>query len=266
MIFSSHKIRNVFILLVVLVLSGCDKIEKMSQYYEAVLKPYEKKPNVNVRFSHTDPTEKYYKGSVVWIDYPLGKLKIPADYYQSGSISPDYAVADMYVFWPAMVGYLAGSKGQFDINSIRLFTTFEKEKGTRFTHEDYYLTLQERIKNDRVAYVRASPQYPGLTEYWSTALPKTREQMKKSQHWHIYYLTDDPQITSPEGHPLTMRCRFFGVAPDILVQPAKKKSCRMQWHIDESMAIEIDFNPIVLDDWQTMHHGLSAFINNIRME
>lgn len=178
-IFSSHKMRNVFILLVVLVLSGCDKVEEISQYYESVLKPYEKKPNVNVRFSRTDPTEKYYKGSVVWIDYPLGKLKIPADYYQSGSISPDYAVADLYVFWPAMVGYIAGSKGQFDIKSIRLFTTFEKEKGTRFTHEDYYLTLQQRIKNDRVAYVRASPQYSGLTEYWSTALPNNKRANEK---------------------------------------------------------------------------------------
>jgi hypothetical protein len=148
---------------------------------------------------------------------------------------------------------------------MRLFTTFEKEKGTRFKGEDYFLELQQRIKDKRIDYIRPSPQYEGLTEYWSAIIPKVAEQKKKSM-WNLYYLVDNQIIRSPEGHRLVILCSFFGVAPGLLVENGKGNTCKMQWNIDASMSTEVSFYPLVLEDWKTMHIGLIKFFDNIRME
>ena len=151
-----------------------------------------------------------------------------------------------------------------------LFTTFEEDKGS--SSDDYYLLLQERIKNrlllqpkisnGRIEYIRPSTKYPGLTEYWSTAFPK---ELKKNHTWTVYYLANDKGFVSTENNPLVIRCNFFGVAPDSL-KDLSRRPCNMQWNIDDSMSIEVRFSAVVLDDWKTMYHGLKTFVNAIRME
>jgi len=221
-----------------------------------------------VQIYRIEPTEKYKTGSVIRVDYPLGKLKIPIDYHRRSKVNSEYAHADLYITWPEMVGFYAGEITSVEARVLRLFTTFEKEKGTWFKGDDFYLRLQQRIKAGRISYIRPSPQYEGFTEYWSTVLIKmTEEQRNKNTLWTIYYLVDDPKTTSPEGHRLVIRCSFFGTALEPLVeQKLKNNTCKMQWNIDASMSIEVGFYPLILDDWRAMYRGLIKFFNNIRME
>ncbi|EPJ48888.1 MAG: hypothetical protein OFPII_04240 [Osedax symbiont Rs1] len=249
----------IFFLIIIFSLQGCEEILEK-------LKP-KKKPNVNVQMHRIEPTEEHKTGSVLRVDYPLGKLKISLDYLRRSKVGSEYAHADLYITWPEMVGYRKDYTSD-EARVLRLFTTFEKEKGTRLKGDDFYLRLQQRIEAGRISYIRPSPQYEGFTEYWSTVLIKmTEEQRNKNTLWTIYYLVDDPKITSPEGHRLVVRCSFFGTALEPLVeQKLKNNTCKMQWNIDASMSIEVGFYPLILDDWRAMYHGLQVFITNIRME
>ncbi|PCJ36565.1 MAG: hypothetical protein COA75_07220 [Cellvibrionales bacterium] len=100
-------------------------------------------------------------------------------------LKSNFGLVDLHITWPAMVGYHAGSGDLLDEKTMRLFTTFEEDKGS--SGDDYYLLLQERIKNrllpqpkisnGRIEYIRPSTKYPGLTEYWSTVLTVTKEEL-----------------------------------------------------------------------------------------
>ncbi|MEH6445251.1 MAG: hypothetical protein V7784_15255 [Oceanospirillaceae bacterium] len=240
-------------------LQGCD-------YILEKLKP-KKKPNVNVQIHHLGVTKEYREGTAIQYDYPLGKVKIPISYYVTGDISSEYALADLYIRWPEMLGWREKKSFFRDPYVLRLFTTFEKEKGTSFKRDDFYLNLQQRIKAGQIDYIRPSPKYKGLTEYWSVVQSNTtKEERKKKMSWTIYYLVDDPQIVSPQGHRLVIRCGFFGVAPGSLVEDGGINTCKIQWNLDTSMSMEIRLYPLILDDWKAMYHGLIKFIISIRVE
>ena len=253
-----RSIQAVFGLITLFGLAGCDEIK------DKLFPP--KKPNVNVQIYHEEPTNKYKRGSVIRVNYPLGKLKIPADYYRTGDVNTEYALTKLYITWPEMVGYRRGGTHASDERVVSLYTTYEKEKGSHFKGEDYYLLLQQRLQDKRVAYIRPSQQFKGLTEYWSRPVRGKKEETKRRHIWQIFYLTDDARFTSTENNPLVIECLFFGIAPDVLAQEPSRKDCYMQWNIDASMSTQVQFNYVVMDDWQTMYHGVKAFINDIRME
>ena len=168
-----------------------------------------------------------------------------------------------------MIGFRSSSKDFLGPSMLRLFTTFENKKGTRFKKGDYYFNLQKMIDTKRIHITRQSPLYEGHTEHWATLgrITTKEERQTERMSWLVYYVADDLTTNSPEGYPLVIRCMFFGIAPIFISENAvDKNDCKMQWNIDTSMSIEIGFSSLILDNWRLMYQGLQEFLTNIRME